>query len=163
MTLTLKTTLAATILAAFAASPALADAGHSAAGEPGKAAQASKTIIVSAKETGDGRMIFEPNDLRVGRGETVRIVLENAGELEHELTLGTAKEIEKHAEQMRKFPEMEHAEPNAVRVDPGHRDEINWQFTKEGTFQFACLIPGHMESGMHGEIAVVDPAKLAAK
>ena len=29
-----------------------------------------------------------------------------------------------------------------------------WTFTNAGTFEFACLIPGHYESGMHGPISV---------
>lgn len=157
MTLKFKTTiLTATML--LASSPALADAGHSAAGKPGKAAKISHTVVLAAKETEDGRMIFEPNDLRVEKGQTVRIVLKNQGEVEHELFLGTAEEIKAHAEEMLKFPEMEHDEPNVVRVDPGHQGDIVWQFTKAGKFEFACLIPGHTEMGMVGHVAVAEPA-----
>jgi uncharacterized cupredoxin-like copper-binding protein len=29
-----------------------------------------------------------------------------------------------------------------------------WRFTKAGTFEFACLIPGHREAGMIGTIIV---------
>ena len=29
-----------------------------------------------------------------------------------------------------------------------------WRFTKTGEFEFACLIPGHLEAGMHGKIIV---------
>lgn len=151
--------LKATILTAsllFAASPALAGPGHSAAGEPGKAARVSQTVVVTAKETDDGRMLFEPHDLHVRKGETVRIILENEGEVEHELYLGTPEEVEVHAMEMLKFPEMEHDEPSAVRVDPGHQGEIVWEFTKEGTFTFACLLPGHSEMGMIGQVAVTE-------
>jgi uncharacterized cupredoxin-like copper-binding protein len=158
MVLKLKTTiLAASLL--FAASPALAGPGHSAAGEPGKAAGVSKTIVVTAKETDGGQMLFEPHHLQVVKGETVRIVLKNVGQVEHELYLGTAEQVNTHAGQMLKAPEMEHDEPNAVRVDPGHQGEIIWEFTKTGTFSIACLIPGHMQMGMVGQVAVTEPER----
>lgn len=155
------TILAAALL--FAASPAPAGPGHSTAGEPGKITEVSQTVIVTAKETDDGRMLFEPSEIRVPQGKTVRIILKNVGDLEHELYLGTSEEVEAHAKEMAKFPEMEHDEPSAVRVDPGHEDEIVWQFTKAGTFTFACLLPGHLEMGMIGQVAVTDPERDASE
>ena len=71
-----------------------------------------------------------------------------------EVVVGTVKELHEHAALMRKFPEMEHADPNQLAVDPGKTGELLWQFTKSGTFDFACLQPGHYEAGMHGKIAV---------
>jgi len=50
--------------------------------------------------------------------------------------------------------EMEHDDPNSVRLDTGAAGEVIWTFTNAGTFEFACLIPGHYESGMHGPISV---------
>ena len=159
MLLNSKTTiLAASLL--FAASPALAGPGHSAAGEPGKAAKVSKTIVVAAKETHDGKMLFEPHDIHAEKGTTLRIVLKNVGQVEHELYLGTPEEVEAHSKEMLKFPEMEHDEASAVRVDPGHQGEITWQFTKAGTFTFACLIPGHSEMGMVGDVTVTEPPSI---
>ena len=55
---------------------------------------------------------------------------------------------------MKKYPDMEHDDPNAKSVDPDKRAEILWRFTKAGTFEFACLIPGHREAGMHGTVNV---------
>ncbi|MBP2686823.1 MAG: hypothetical protein H6Q81_1728 [Deltaproteobacteria bacterium] len=49
---------------------------------------------------------------------------------------------------------MEHADPNQVSVDPGMTGELVWQFTKAGTFDFACLVPGHFEAGMVGKVRV---------
>ena len=60
----------------------------------------------------------------------------------------------KHAEIMKKYPDMEHDDPNAKSVDPGKTAEILWRFSKTGTFEFACLIPGHREAGRHGTVAV---------
>jgi uncharacterized cupredoxin-like copper-binding protein len=90
----------------------------------------------------------------VKRGETIRFVARNTGKEKHEMVLGTIEELKKHAELMRKFPEMEHADPNQVTVDPGKTGELVWQFTKAGTFDFACLVPGHFEAGMFGKVRV---------
>jgi uncharacterized cupredoxin-like copper-binding protein len=70
------------------------------------------------------------------------------------MVLGTIKELKEHAALMRKFPEMEHADPNQVSVDPGMTGELVWQFTRDGTFDFACLVPGHFEAGMVGNVRV---------
>lgn len=123
-------------------------------GEPGDPAKVNRTVEIAMSETDDGAMIFEPNDLAVGRGETVRIKLVNKGELDHELVLATREENDKHAMQMMKHPDMEHDDPNGRRLAPGASDEIVWHFSKAGTFDFACLIPGHRGAGMHGSVAV---------
>jgi uncharacterized cupredoxin-like copper-binding protein len=49
---------------------------------------------------------------------------------------------------------MEHDDPNATRVAPKKTDEIVWNFTKLGEFEFACLIPGHRDAGMFGTVHV---------
>ena len=43
-------------------------------------------------------------------------------------------------------------DPNGKRVEPNKSAEILWRFTKAGTFEFACLIPGHYETGMKGTV-----------
>ena len=55
---------------------------------------------------------------------------------------------------MRKMPGMEHAEPNQVTLDPGQSGDLVWQFTKADAVDFACLVPGHFEAGMKGEVLV---------
>jgi uncharacterized cupredoxin-like copper-binding protein len=92
--------------------------------------------------------------ITVKRGETIKFVVKNTGKMKHEMVLGTLKELKEHAALMQKFPEMEHADPNQISVDPGKTGELIWQFTKAGTFDFACLQPGHFEAGMVGKVAV---------
>lgn len=123
-------------------------------GMPGNAAQVTRTIEVTMKETDDGDMIFEPSNLNINQGETIRFVIKNSGELEHEFVLDTIKENAEHKALMAKFPEMEHDDPNAVRLAAGEEGEIIWSFTNAGSLEFACLIPGHYESGMHGDVVV---------
>ena len=62
--------------------------------------------------------------------------------------------VAEHKELMNEFPEMEHDDPNAVRLAPGEKGEIIWTFANAGSFQFACLIPCHYEAGMHGALSV---------
>lgn len=124
-------------------------------GSPGKASEASRTINVAMKETDSG-MIFEPAEIKVKRGETVRFQVVNEGELEHEFVMDASPEIEEHKEMMQRFPEMIHDDPNSARLQPGETGEVVWNFTKSGSFEFACLIPGHYESGMHGPLIVTE-------
>jgi uncharacterized cupredoxin-like copper-binding protein len=103
---------------------------------------------------GSGKMGFEPARVEVRRGEQVRFVLQNDGEEDHEFMLATVSENRKHAEVMKKHPDMEHDNPNGKRVLPHGNGELVWKFTKRGEFEFACLIPGHYEKGMFGKVIV---------
>ena len=141
---------AALALAATAAFAHDDGAGELAFGHAGIASQATRTIAVSMTDA----MRFEPSEIRVRAGETVRIVVANAGKLRHEFVLGTMEELREHAQMMRKFPSMEHHEPHMASVAPGGKATIVWRFTKPGTFHFACLEPGHLEAGMVGKVVV---------
>lgn len=116
-------------------------------GDPGKV---TRTIQVDMADS----MRFTPADLTVKRGETVRFIVHNGGNVLHEMVLGTREALAAHAALMKKFPEMEHADPNMAHVKPGKSGDIVWQFTRTGEFQFACLQPGHFEAGMVGRLTV---------
>lgn len=143
------------------ATPALASGNHAgghgeamAVGEPGKKAEATQTIRVTMTETEDGKMIFTPSSFKVRKGQTVRFAIRNAGELDHEFVLDDHDKIMEHKAVMEKFPEMEHDDPNAIRLAAGESGEIVWKFTNDGTFKIACLVPGHYDAGMHGDLTV---------
>ncbi|CEG09229.1 plastocyanin [Afipia felis] len=102
----------------------------------------------------DGKMTFIPAKIEVKKGEQVKFMLRNNGELEHEFILATTAENLKHAEAMKKNPNMEHDDPNGIRLAPKKTGEIVWKFTKSGTFEYSCLIPGHREAGMIGTVVV---------
>lgn len=126
-------------------------------GKPGDANHVDRSVEIAMKETDDGKMLFDPTELVARKGETIRIVVTNTGEVDHEFVMDGVAENARHRELMKRFPEMEHDDPNAVRLRPGETGEIIWTFSKAGDFEFACLIPGHYESGMHG------PLKVAAE
>lgn len=124
-----------------------------AAGEPGDATKPFRVIDVAMTE-GDGVMAYDPASLAVKVGEQVKIVLTNKGALDHEFMLDSVEKNAKHRIAMQKNPEMEHDDPNGRRLKPAGTSEILWKFSKAGTFEFACLIPGHSEAGMKGVIVV---------
>ena len=57
-------------------------------------------------------MLFVPARLEVKKGEQIKFVLRNNGELDHEFVLASTADNLKHAEAMQKNPDMAHAEPN---------------------------------------------------
>lgn len=118
-------------------------------GRSGDPRRVTRTIKVRMSE-----MRFTPSRFTVRPNETVRFVISNGGKVVHEMVIGTADELKKHAELMIKFPEMEHDEAYIAHVKPGKRGEIVWQFTKPGEYSFACLVPGHFEAGMVGRLLV---------
>ena len=140
--------------------PALAHSGHGshavkpfAAGEPGDPTKPFRTIEVVMSDDG-GKMAYTPDRLDVKKGEQIKFILRNAGLVDHEFLIDTVANNARHKSDMEQNPEMAHDEPNGARLRPGATAEILWRFTKSGTFEFACLLPGHYESGMKGLVAI---------
>ena len=119
-------------------------------GIAGDLKKATRTIEIRMTDN----MRFAPKAIQVKLGETVRLVAVNAGKVLHEIVIGTPQELKAHAEMMKKHPGMEHDEPYMAHVDPGQKGSIVWTFNRAGSFEFACLIPGHFEAGMIGRITV---------
>jgi uncharacterized cupredoxin-like copper-binding protein len=117
------------------------------AGDPKKV---QRTIEIRMTDN----MRFAPKEIQVKLGETVRLVAVNAGKVLHEIVIGRPQELKAHAEMMKKHPGMEHDEPYMAHVNPGQKGAIVWTFNRAGSFEFACLIPGHFEAGMIGRITV---------
>ncbi len=120
------------------------------AGKPGDPAGVNQTIEISMDDT----MRFTPGQITVQAGDTVRLFIRNNGKLEHELVIGTMEELTEHAKMMRDMPDMDHAEANMIRLAPGQRGSLIWQFDFPGEIDFACLVPGHYEAGMYGSIDI---------
>ncbi|MFT5933420.1 MAG: putative cupredoxin-like copper-binding protein, partial [Hydrogenophaga sp.] len=112
-------------------------------GIAGDAKAVKRTIAI---QMGDN-MRFTPERIEVTQGETLRLTLTNTGKVMHELVIGTQKELAEHAALMKRFPNMEHEEPYMAHVAPGKTGEIIWTFNQAGDFDFACLLPGHLEAG----------------
>ncbi|MGJ8544802.1 MAG: copper-binding protein [Sulfitobacter sp.] len=160
----MKNLLLTTAIAFTFAAPVFAAGSHSgghgdaraeaiAVGLPGDAAKVDRSINITMVETEDGEMLLKGGDMSFKKGETIRFVIENKGELEHEFVLDTIEGNVAHKAQMAKMT-MEHDDPNSIRLDPGASGEVIWTFANEGTFEAACLILGHYESGMFREVTV---------
>ena len=153
-------TVAVIAALAAAAGPAIAHGDHEhgreifAAGEPGDPARPAKAVEVTLEEKPDGTMVISPARLDVALGEQVRFDVKNAGKATHEFMLDSVAHNARHKLAMQKNPEMEHDDPNGKTLDPGASTQILWRFSKPGSFEFACLIPGHYEAGMHGVVTV---------
>jgi len=130
--------------------PEHSHASHQPIGKPGDPAKISRSVKVNMSDS----MRFAPDAIAVKAGEVIRFVVKNSGKVKHEMVIGTAAELEEHAQLMAKFPGMEHDEPNQVTLEAGATGTIVWQFDKAGKVDFACLQPGHFEAGMKGRVVV---------
>jgi len=135
--------------AMHAAGPA-SPATQQAWGIAGDAARVSRTVEF---RMGDD-MRFTPAQLRVKRGQTLRLRVRNDGQVMHEYVLGTRTDNAAHADMMNKSPDMAHEEAYMAHVPPGQTREIVWTFNRAGSFEFACLIAGHYQAGMKGLVEV---------
>ena len=167
---------AALILSLALASPAAATGTHDGhghegrAGVPGSASNVTRTVEVAMYDN-----YYEPADISVKEGQTVRFIVTNKGELVHEFNIGTPDAHVAHAPEMqmmvdhgvleadrinwemaeRMQEEMGHGmheEPNSVLLEPGETGEIVWRFSDHADIEFACNVPGHYDAGMAGEI-----------
>ncbi len=162
----MKHLIAAAVLMAASSGAALASGTHTGGhddktapmpiGNPGDAGKAKRTVNITMSEKADGTMLFQPAVLKVRKGETVRLKFFNQGSVDHEFVMDALDGILEHKALMEKYPEMEHADPNMIRLAPGARGEIIWTFANAGDFGFGCLVPGHYDSGMKGDITVAN-------
>ena len=120
---------------------------------------------------------YEPNLIKVKKGETIKFIIKNLGELVHEYNIGTKEMHIKHQPEMQRLVDYEillvdkidkakmkkmskkdhslaHSHSNSVMLEPNKTGEIIWKFTKNLNLQMACNIPGHYESGMYGKIVL---------
>ncbi len=148
-------------------------------GKPGLTNDVARTITVVMQDN-----FYEPENLTVSAGETVRFVIKNIGELVHEFNIGTASMHAVHQKEMEMMVEhgmleadkinrnvkmtgmsgmgvMAHNDPNSVLLEPGMSAEIIWRFENTTGLEFACNVPGHYEAGMIGEFQF-QPLKTSA-
>ena len=139
-------------------------------GEPGKPLNVTRTIQIKMFDN-----YYEPEEISVSAGETVRFVVRNIGKFVHEFNIATTKMHAAHQKEMMMMVErgaleidkinhammkmnmgggktMEHNDPNSVLLEPGKSGELIWKFTKASALEFACNVPGHYDSGMMGKV-----------
>ena len=118
---------------------------------------------------------YEPNVVKIKKGETIKFIVENLGELVHEYNIGTKEMHIKHQPEMQKLIDHEiilgdkidrikmkkmskmdhslgHSHANSVMLEPKKTGELIWKFSKDINLEMACNIPGHYETGMVGNL-----------
>jgi uncharacterized cupredoxin-like copper-binding protein len=121
-------------------------------GAPGHAQDVTRTVRVEA-----GDMVFRVESLAIEEGETIRFVVTNTDEIDHDFTIGPPDLQAQHRAEMMKMMEGEHGmaamhhEPKAVYLAPGETRELIWSFRNVAELEYACNVPGHYEAGMKGQ------------
>lgn len=142
-------TLVPMLVAVLTPAAAAHETGHYGFGEPGTAAEVTRTVDVTADDRDGMRFVMGLNSVR--QGDVIRFVVTNRGAVDHEFSIGDAAAQQAHAMAMADQMEMQHEhEPTAVRVAPGATKVLIWNFDRpvRGEVVFACQIPGHYASGM---------------
>jgi uncharacterized cupredoxin-like copper-binding protein len=150
-------------------------AGHGAmvaSGQPGDPAAVTRTIDVTLHDN-----YYDPEEIVVTPGETVRIAITNAGALVHEFSIATPDMHRQHASDMKMLMDHGVLKPdridraaaekmmasmghgmsqgeNSVLLEPGQSGELVWTFGADEGVEFACNVPGHYDAGMMGMIRV---------
>ena len=78
---------------------------------------------------------FNPSELRVQQGDTVRITLTNGGTMPHDWRVD------------------EFAAATAI-VQPGQEDTVEFVADQAGTFEYYCSVGQHRQQGMVGKLIV---------
>ena len=140
-------------------------------GEKGKLSEVKRTIEIKMYDN-----YFEPNEIIIKKGETIKFIIHNYGELVHEFNIATKKMHINHQPEMMKMVEnqillpdkidkkkmkkmakkdhsMSHSHFNSVLLEPNQSAELIWKFSSDTNLEAACNVPGHYEVGM---IASVD-------
>ena len=114
---------------------------------------------------------YEPREIKIKKGETIKFIVHNYGELVHEFNIATKEMHIKHQPEMMKMVEHEillpnkidrkkmkemakkdhamgHTHSNSVLLEPNERDELIWKFNTSIDLEAACNVPGHYDSGM---------------
>lgn len=152
-----------TIALGLISSSALAGAGHGESSQSASNADIDRTITVEA-----GDLWFEPDDLSIAPGETVKFVIKNTGNLEHEFVIGDTDEQAQHREMMQQMAANggghdmsagHHGHMQtmpSVTVAAGETKTLIWTApeTSNAALVYACNIPGHFEAGMRGELEI---------
>ena len=139
-------------------------------GEKGKLSEVNRVIEVKMYDN-----FYEPKEIKIKKGETIKFKVYNFGEFVHEFNIATKKMHLKHQPEMMKLVEneillahridkkkmkemakkdhsMSHSHANSVLLEPNEGGEIIWKFNTEAKLEAACNMPGHYEAGMIAKI-----------
>jgi|TARA_B100002051_G_scaffold3336_1_gene2902 uncharacterized cupredoxin-like copper-binding protein len=139
-------------------------------GESGKLSEVNRTIEIKMYDN-----YYEPKEINIKKGETIKFIVYNYGELVHEFNIATKDMHIKHQPEMMKMVEhqilladkidkkkmkemakkdhsMGHTHSNSVLLEPNQSAELIWKFSTDINLEAACNVPGHYQSGMVAKI-----------
>jgi uncharacterized cupredoxin-like copper-binding protein len=124
-------------------------------GHPAPDATPDRVIKINALDS----MSYDPANVSIEAGSTVKFVVTNKGEIAHAWAIDTVEEQLEHEEgmdnvDMDKMMTHMDGEPNGFVLKPGETKSLIWTFTKGGDIQYACHLPGHYGAGMHGAVKI---------
>ena len=135
-------------------------------GKKGKLSEVNRTIEIKMYDN-----YYEPSEIKIKKGETIKFIVHNYGELVHEFNIATKEMHIKHQPEMMKMVEHEillpnkidkkkmkemskkdhamgHSHSNSVLLEPNEKAELYWKFNTNVELEAACNVPGHYEDGM---------------
>ena len=99
---------------------------------------------------------FDPDEITVSAGETVRFVVTNDGRTQHEFLIGDELTQARFEEEMGGGG-IRHEMDAGVSVDPGQAETFEYEFAEAGVeLLAACHEPGHYDAGMVATINVTE-------
>ena len=94
---------------------------------------------------------FDPSDIQIEPGQTVRFVVENTDPIDHEFIVGDEQVQQAHEA----GTEAHHPpRPGEISIAPGETVVTTVTFPAEGSLVFGCHLPGHYAYGMRGSITI---------
>ena len=139
-------------------------------GEKGNLSEVNRTIEIKMYDN-----YYEPKEINIKKGETIKFIVYNNGKLVHEFNIATKEMHLKHQPEMMKMVEKEillgdridikkmkelaktdhsmgHSHSNSVLLEPDQSAELIWKFNTDADLEAACNVPGHYDSGMIAKI-----------
>ncbi len=96
--------------------------------------------------------LFEPQEIDVEPGQTIRFVVENADPIDHEFVVG-----DEYMQQVHETGSEAHhtPRPGEISIAAGETVVTTYPFPEQvGGLIFGCHLPGHYAYGMRGEIRI---------
>ena len=93
---------------------------------------------------------FDPSDIAIEPGQTIRFVVENTDPIDHEFIVGDEQMQQAHEA----GTEAHHAPRPGEIIPPGGTVVTTVTFPSQGSLLFGCHLPGHYAYGMRGVITI---------
>jgi uncharacterized cupredoxin-like copper-binding protein len=106
-----------------------------------------RTVVITMRHTH-----FQPAEIRVDAGTTVRFVLRNTDPIDHELIVGDEAVHQRHRVGVQTRHEGD--VPGEISVPSGAAATTSFRFDHPGQLAYVCHLPGHEAYGMVGVVDV---------